>query len=178
LRKQAEWKRVLSLFIRYEIHANGERRRLSTENLFHKKNDEYATPNWIREGLFENWYDPCPLTEGLVDRDGLNSDWIGNRIFINPPYSRPLPWVEKAIIEAQKGKTVALLLKHDSSTQWWAKLHEAGAYFLPIMERLQFVTQKGRRKNRKAAAPFPSVLVILFSEGFSAEKSSGEREED
>ena len=137
---------------------------MSSEGLYQNGNDEYATPAWIKEGLFNGWYDPCPLSNGLVDRDGLNSDWVGDRIFLNPPYSRPLPWIEKAIAEHKKGKIVALLVKHDSSTVWWAKLHEAGAYFLPIMGRLQFVTEKGQRKGRKAAAPFPSVIAFLYSE--------------
>lgn len=141
---------------------------MSTENRYHKANDEYATPKWIKHGIFADWYDPCPISNGLVDHDGLNSDWIGSKIFVNPPYSRPLPWVLKAIAESQKGKTIALLVKHDSSTVWWAKLHEAGAHFLPIMGRLQFITEKGRRKGRKAAAPFPSVLVILEGSNVSS----------
>ena len=63
-----------------------------------------------------------------------------------------MPWVEKAIAENKKGKVVVLLVKHDSSTKWYAKLHEAGAHFLPISGRLSF---SGK------AAPFPSVLVVL-----------------
>jgi len=135
---------------------------MSSENRYHKRNDEYATPDWIKKGLFAEWFDPCPLGKGLVDRDGLNSDWSANKIFVNPPYSNPLPWILKAITEQKRGKTIALLLKHDSSTVWWAKLHEAGAHFLPIIGRLQFTNSHGQRIGRKAAAPFPSVLVILF----------------
>ena len=125
---------------------------MSLENLYRSRNDECATPCWIKEGLFAGWYDPCPLSQGLVERDGLNSDWVGDRIFLNPPYSNPMPWVEKAIAESKKGKVVVLLLKHDSSTKWYAKLHEAGAHFLPIMGRLNFTGK---------VAPFPSVLVVL-----------------
>lgn len=137
---------------------------MSSENRYRKANDEYATPDWIKQGLFAGWHDPCPLSNGLVDHDGLNSEWSTEKVFVNPPYSNPLPWIEKAIVESRKGKTIALLVKHDSSTQWWAKLHEAGAHFLPLMGRLQFVTNKGGRSGRKAAAPFPSVLVILHPE--------------
>jgi len=127
---------------------------MSLENRYHKGNDEYATPNWIKDGLFAGWFDPCPLGHGLADKDGLNSEWAGDRVFVNPPYRRPLPWIEKAIVESKKGKTIVLLVKHDSSTQWWAKLHEAGAHFLPLLGRLHF--------NGGAPAPFPSVLVILY----------------
>jgi hypothetical protein len=128
---------------------------MSVESLYQKGNDEYATPEWIKQGLFKDFFDPCPLTNGLVSNDGLASSWPYERIFINPPYSQPLPWIERAILESKKGKTVALLVKHDSSTKWFAKLHEAGAHFLPILERLHF-------NNMKGAAPFPSVIAILY----------------
>jgi hypothetical protein len=126
---------------------------MSNESLYRKGNDECATPDWIKKGLFGDWYDPCPLSRGLVRRDGLVSDWLGERVFVNPPYSRQLPWVERAIAESKKGKTVVLLVKHDSSTVWYAKLCEAGAHFLPIIGRLHF--------NNGGAAPFPSVLAVL-----------------
>lgn len=126
---------------------------MSSETMYHKGNDDCATPNWIRKPIFGDWYDPCPLSHGHTERDGLNSDWSGNRVFVNPPYSKPLPWVEKAIMESKRGKTIVLLLKHDSSTVWYAKLCEAGAHFLPILGRLHF--------NNGGPAPFPSILVVL-----------------
>ncbi len=125
---------------------------MASETLYQKPNDEYATPDWIKNGLFADYFDPCPMTKGLVNFDGLTCDWK-DKTFVNPPYSKPLPWVEKAIIEAKKGKTVVLLVKHDSSTVWYAKLCEAGAHFLPILGRLHF--------NNGGAAPFASVLAVL-----------------
>lgn len=130
---------------------------MSCENRYQEGNDQYATPSWIKEGLFAGWFDPCPLNvkwwaEEKQLSDGLAKEWQ-NKTFVNPPYSKPAPWIDKAIAENKKGKTIALLVKHDSSTIWWAKLHEAGAHFLPIMGRLHF--------NGSSPAPFPSILVIL-----------------
>jgi hypothetical protein len=136
---------------------------MSSENRYQKGNDHYTTPDWIKKGMFAGWWDPCPLNKEYQAydwktgeyKDGLLVEWKANKIYINPPYSKPLPWIERAILESKKGKTIALLVKHDSSTKWWAMLHEAGAHFLPIMGRLSF--------NGGDAAPFPSVLVILAS---------------
>lgn len=75
------------------------------------------------------------------------------RVFVNPPYSDPLPWVLHGIKEHQKGKTVVFLLKHDSSTKWYRALHEAGARFLMIEGRLRHGTGK--------PANFPSILAVL-----------------
>lgn len=126
---------------------------MSLETLYQKANDEYASPSWIKDGLFAGWFDPCPMTKGLVNFDGLTSAWK-DKTFVNPPYSKPLPWVQKAIAENKKGKTIVLLIKHDSSTEWFRLLHEAGAEFLMVNGRLHF--------NSGDAAPFPSVLVMLY----------------
>jgi len=82
----------------------------------------------------------------------LETSW-GMKTFVNPPYSNPLPWVEKAIEEHEAGRTIVMLLKHDTSTRWYALLHEAGAKFLMVQGRLKH--QTGR------SAAFPSVLAVL-----------------
>ena len=109
--------------------------------------DEWYTPGEVLR-FFDGWDDPC-----LPGRDdGLLRPW-GDRTFVNPPYSRPMPWIQKAIIEARQGKRIVLLLKHDSSTEWWRKLHEAGAHFFAYIGRMHF--------SGGGPAPFPSVLVML-----------------
>lgn len=83
--------------------------------------------------------------------NGLTSSW-GEYSYVNPPYSNPLPWVEKAIEEYRQGKVVVLLLKLDCSTKWFKLLMEAEAHVLFINERVKF--------NGKAP-PFSSALFIL-----------------
>jgi len=110
-------------------------------------NDEWKTPHELYR-FFSHWDDPC--LPGKTD--GLQREW-GPRVYVNPPYSNPLPWIRKAIDEAEDGKLIVLLLKHDSSTEWWRLLHQAGAVFCPVMGRLHF--------SEGGPAPFPSVLVFL-----------------
>lgn len=112
--------------------------------------DNYATDKTIM-ALFDDWLDPCPLNEN-PEIDGLAIEWA-NKTFVNPPYSKPLPWVIKAIEESKKGKTIVMLLRMDTSTKWFKNLQEAGATFLWINGRLRFNTGK--------PANFPSMLVIL-----------------
>ena len=118
-----------------------------------KESDNYETDPWLMQ-LFEGWHDPCPFRSIENDgyTNGLLEPWPG-RSFVNPPYSDVMPWVEKAIVEARAGNTVVMLMKHDSSTAWYRKLHEEGARFLPIFGRLKFRTG--------GSASFPSVLVVL-----------------
>lgn len=112
--------------------------------------DDYPTDSWLYD-LFYDWFDPCPLFHG-VGNDGLKIEWK-MRTFVNPPYSKPLPWVKKALTEnVHHGYKIALLLKHDSSTEAYRLLHEAGWHMMMINGRLKHGTGKG--------AAFPSVLFI------------------
>ena len=122
--------------------------------------DDYPSDEWILE-MFKGWFDPCPLVpkDELVS-NGLNIDWWNKRhIYVNPPYSEPHLWVEKALMELFKanmeGKpyTCVMLLKHDSSTRWFRALHEAGAHLMLISERLSF--------QRGSPAAFPSLMVVI-----------------
>lgn len=119
--------------------------------------DDYETDEWLMQ-VFEGWYDPCPICpdDELIE-NGLNVLWArrGEKVFVNPPYSNPLPWVKAAIEEKRltPEMTIAMLLKHDSSTEWYRLLHEAGANFLMVNGRLKHRTGK--------SAAFPSLLVIL-----------------
>ena len=113
-------------------------------------NDNYATDNRIME-LFNDWFDPCPLNPN-PDLNGLDIDWK-DKTYVNPPYSKPLPWVRKAIEENNKGKLIVMLLRMDTSTKWFKELQEANAVFLWINGRLRF--------NNLKPANFPSMLVYL-----------------
>jgi len=120
--------------------------------------DSYNSEPWIFH-LFEGWFDPCPYDDN-PNEDGLSIDWK-DKTYVNPPYSKPLPWIQKAIEENKKGKLIVMLLRMDTSTRWFKELQEAGAKFLWINGRLRFGTGK--------PAPFPSMLVILNSQNTQKE---------
>lgn len=114
--------------------------------------DNYPTDKKIMR-LFNDWFDPCSLSgDELRKFDGLGSSW-GQKTFVNPPYSKPHLWVNKAIQEHNKGKVIVMLLKMDTSTKWFRDLQEAGAMFLWFNGRLRFQTG--------SPAPFPSMLAVL-----------------
>ncbi len=114
------------------------------------KGDNYRTPRWLKN-IFRNWYDPCPLNS-TPKFDGLKTNWL-SKTYVNPPYSNPLPWVKKAVEESKKGKTIVMLLRLDSSTEWYKILVENKAHFLWLNERIRFANN--------SPSNFPSMLVIL-----------------
>lgn len=123
---------------------------------FGKRNDNWSTPRDFFAALNKEFhfdFDPNPINPaGLRDFDGLGS-WEGKSIFCNPPYSQPKRWIEKAIEESKKGKTVVLLLKCDTSTSWFHDLVYPNAEIRFIRGRLKWSGDK--------QSPFPSMLAIF-----------------
>lgn len=111
--------------------------------------DKWATP-WplvhdleAEFGVFE--LDPCaePHTAKApkfytVEQDGLGKPWFG-RVFVNPPFSKPRPWLERAYDATSTGEAelVICLLPASVDTRWF---HEA---VLPFAE-LRFIRGRVR----------------------------------
>lgn len=127
--------------------------------------DSWSTPLYLKQKLdkefhFDN-FDPCPLNDKPFV-NGLDLEWA-NSTFVNPPYSalkttkkNGLGWVEKAHIEAGKGKTVVMLIPARTDTQWFHDIILKNEY------EVRFI--KGRLKFGTAvlhSAPFPSMIVIF-----------------
>lgn len=115
-----------------------------------KETDHWNTPKWIQEIFKFGFFDPCPNNPEF---DGLKESWR-THAYVNPPYSNPMPWVEKAIEESKKGCYVVMLLKCDPSTKWYKKIVEAKAHFIFFGERLHY-------SESKQSPNFPSVLIVL-----------------
>lgn len=128
---------------------------------FDKKNshDNWATPRKVYEQLDQEFHfndDPCPLNpEG---NGGLDREW-GTSTYVNPPYSKPAPWCQKAIEESRKGKTVVMLLRGDTSTIWFHEYVYGKAELRFVRGRLHF--------NEEGPAKFPS-LIAIYRPGASA----------
>lgn len=137
--------------------------------------DNWCTPKWLTD-LLGYWdLDPCSnvqstvqscercqleqsTDECVVSNDGLALAWGARSVFVNPPYSNPLPWAMKL---AAHNAPWCALVKLDPSTRWWAALMEASPTIAPFRKRLRFestpasesVSAKGMTAN------FPSALV-------------------
>ena len=116
------------------------------------KSDSHATPKAVYAALDKEFHfndDPCPLHGELIE-DGLSREW-GTSVFLNPPYSKPAPWCERAYEESLKGKTIVGLLRGDTSTAWF---HD----FVYGKAELRFI--KGRLNFGSGPAPFASIIAV------------------
>jgi len=125
-----------------------------------RNTDSYLSPEWMLK-MFEDWFDPCPLDDNPII-DALKIDWK-DKTYVNPPYSKPLPFVEKAIEESKKGKIIVMLLRVDTSTKWFAKIIESKAHILWLNGRIKY-RRTDYTYHKPTPANFASMLVIFYPE--------------
>jgi len=141
-------------------------------------NDSLCTPPWILDlvrSMGPIALDPCSnpwSTVGALESwslhngdDGLAQPWgpvanVDGSIFVNPPYSKPLPWCERAVEARASGAEIFMLLKHDPSTKWSALLRSNTDARCDFHRRITFVG--GAHKSGMMA----STMVYMGSRPF------------
>ena len=152
---------------------------MNTELMFSSKTDLHSTPQEFYDKLNEEFcfdYDPCAThenakrayystLEGTFRRfgvlgptlisldDGLEYDWSGKFVYMNPPYGRGIgAWVKKAC-ESDCPVKVALLPARTDTRWWWT-------YIQGIADEIRFVEGRLKFGDATNSAPFPSVVVV------------------
>lgn len=138
-------------------------------------NDLWSTPqyifNWLDEEFHFNVDAACNENNSKcingIDVETYNSlgMWWNFRttpekakVWLNPPYSDPLPWVKKAYEESQKGCTVVCLLPADISTKWFHEWVIGKAEIRFVQGRISF------EGDKKGAPKFGSMIAIYGPE--------------
>lgn len=88
--------------------------------------DDVVTPSWVFDALGIGFdLDPCGVVGGdsvpatrrfTIEDDGLSKQWEG-RVWMNPPFSKPKPWVER-FMEHRSG----IMLSVVSRAYWCLEL--------------------------------------------------------
>ena len=104
--------------------------------------DEHYTPKFIFDDLglvfdldvaapIQNSHVPA-LHKFDINENGLKQQWFGN-VWMNPPYSKPTPWVEKFIDHKQ-----GIALLPVTRGRWWDKLWQEADAIMPLAYNVQF----------------------------------------
>jgi hypothetical protein len=146
--------------------------------------DEYCSPAWLTAMLPPVDLDPASNPRSTVRAkrtfslekklDGLRLPWSGS-VWLNFPYSDPMPWCEKLIKELTAGRcTEAIVLcKLDPSVSWW---HTLTSFEQPEMwafdrrvqfdephelvaERLRKYAEAGKPGGEKSSTNFCSAII-------------------
>ena len=130
--------------------------------------DEYYTPQWVFDKLALDFdLDPCSpgkykcsssaTVHYSYPQNGLELEWRG-RIWMNPPYSKPTPWVEKFI---QHNNGIALLPL--SKAKWFHSLWNIadGITLMPTLLKFDY-------QGKPAQIQFQCALFALGQENVDA----------
>lgn len=127
---------------------------------FRKDNDHQATPKVFYDALDKIYhfdFDPCPLErpEGF---DGLKCDW-GRMNFVNPPYSRVPPWIDKALEQRDRRgcSSVFLVPLRTNSLYWFEKV-------LPNCTRVFVLEKKLCFGEHEKPLPIPLCVIEFHAE--------------
>jgi hypothetical protein len=136
--------------------------------------DEWYTPKSVFDGLGLTFdLDVCSPKGGTglvpalrsycLEDDGLSSPWEG-RVWMNPPYSKPAPWVEKWVNHANG---VALLPM--AKSKWMNSLFDTDAHFIILPSNFKFVNPDGK----PISLMMGSMLWALGDDNIAAIKTFG-----
>jgi len=133
------------------------------------KTDDWASPKHVIDSVIQEFghidLDPASSKHNAVagrfftkETNGLEQMWIGDLVYVNPPYGRVLlQWVGKAIeeYEAKRAKKIVMLLPSRTCTRWFHLLYGR--------KDVEIRFYKGRLKygDGTKPSPFPSILVII-----------------
>ena len=120
--------------------------------------DNWRTPDWLFSWAMDFFgrfgLDVCASRENAKcirffseENSCLTHDWGNDRFlaWCNPPYSNPLPFVQKAIEQAQRTDTV-FLVPADCSTKWFQLLWENSSAIVFLNRRIKFMGTTGSPK--------------------------------
>lgn len=129
--------------------------------------DEWYTPKEIIDALGRFDLDPCaperPLwttADVMYNRndDGLTKEWFG-RVWLNPPYSRPL--IEKFIDKmAEHGNGIALLYNRCDSSMFQKVIFKTATAMKFLKHRIRFFRPDGSRGGN----PGCGSILVAFGE--------------
>ena len=133
-----------------------------------EKSDEHYTPKWLFDhmGISFDLDVAAPIGGSYVPTDkyyteqddGLSQDWSG-KVWMNPPFSKPSPWVEKFI---NHSNGIALLVV--SRSMWFRDLWAVADAIAPTPYNFKFERPNGITKG----VSFQTFLFALGEECVNA----------
>lgn len=135
--------------------------------------DTYRTPSYVFNWLnkrFKFDIDGCASAENalcelyITQEDDFTNPYFSIKypasIWVNPPYSNPMPFVQSAVRLCDEGHLVVMLLPADKSTKWYQVIQENASEVIDIIGgRLSFIspeTGKEAKGNNKGS------MVVVF----------------
>lgn len=169
-KQEGKAKQKLEKLAKLQVISSADCKRLSERF----NSDIWGTPLWViemaRQVMGSVDLDPCTQPQNPTgatkffteEDDGLAQEWSGN-VWMNPPYSDPLPWMKKLVESVQSGsvKSAIALIKTGQlqNVGTGALIHGSGGVMLLWRGRLKFVPL---REGRTSKPPNFDVTAVYW----------------
>ena len=110
--------------------------------------------------------------DNFLDDKWLNASLVypGDLAWCNPPYSKPLPFVQQCVKWAKHGYAVTGILNFDPSTKWFCELINANALIMPIIGgRISFLNGDGVATKGNNKPQFMFYLAPFLAQSVATE---------
>ena len=116
-------------------------------------NDELYTPKWIFDSMGITFdLDVCASSNPnivvpsgkryTIEDNGLVSPWEG-RVWMNPPFSKPKPWIDKWLEHANG----VMLTPLGGNGRWLQKAWDSNAAVVCMQPNIGFINTEGEEKK-------------------------------
>lgn len=146
----------------------------SITNLENFDSDQHFTPSSIFEKLNLTFdldvaayhsqnHVPAKAIYCKCCHDGLKESWSG-LVWMNPPYSKPTPWVEKFLAHAN-----GLALLPITRGRWWDSIWQSEGLIIPSAYNFKFERPDGVKRD----ITFRTMLFAIGQTATTALQQSG-----
>ena len=140
-----------------------------------KTSDDYYTPKWVFDALGLQFDIDVASPVGGISwipakryftqyDDGLAQDWGGQRVWMNPPYSKPAPWIDKWL---KNGNGFCLV--QISKSGWFNELWQQSEAIALMPVNMKFINGS----DGSGSISWPTMLCVVGVENVAALKASG-----
>ncbi len=145
----------------------------SITDLENHNSDQHFTPKWVFDALSCTFdldvaashlpTNVPTINKFTIDQDGLSQDWNG-LVWMNPPYSKPTPWIDKFI-----GHNNGIALIPITRGKWWDRVWESDSLIVPTPYNFKFERPDGVKRD----ITFRTMFFALGDKGKAILACSG-----
>lgn len=133
--------------------------------------DDWRTPGWLFDKLDSVYQFTCDAAASDENRkntycyfsensNALENEWTGERVFCNPPFTKKVQFIKKAIEEVESGRCpiCVMILPLALDAKWFHELVKDRYHYEILKGRVSFLDNE----NKPVQGNTVGTLIVYF----------------